>query len=87
MPLLDFLQKRIFGPLGMTTVADIDRGAGPADAAGYMRYALGPLRPAPKEGTGWLFAAGELAMTRGRPGAVGHLGDRAGVLKPASYAS
>jgi hypothetical protein len=27
-----------------------------------MRYALGPLRPAPKEGKGWLFAAGELAM-------------------------
>ena len=29
----------------------------------YLRYALGPLRPAPKEGTGWMFAAGELAMT------------------------
>jgi hypothetical protein len=28
-----------------------------------MRYALGPLRPAPKEGRGWIFAAGELAMT------------------------
>ena len=29
----------------------------------YLRYALGPLRPAPKEGRGWMFAAGELAMT------------------------
>jgi hypothetical protein len=28
-----------------------------------MRYALGPLRAAPKEGRGWLFAAGELAMS------------------------
>jgi CubicO group peptidase (beta-lactamase class C family) len=28
-----------------------------------MRYALGPARVAPKEGKGWLFAAGELAMT------------------------
>jgi hypothetical protein len=28
-----------------------------------MRYALGPLRPSPKEGKNWLFAAGELAMT------------------------
>jgi CubicO group peptidase (beta-lactamase class C family) len=28
-----------------------------------MRFALAPLRVAPKEGTGWLFAAGELAMT------------------------
>ena len=27
-----------------------------------MRYALGPPRLAPKEGKGWLFAAGELAM-------------------------
>jgi D-alanyl-D-alanine carboxypeptidase len=28
-----------------------------------MRYGLGPLRVAPKEAKGWLFAAGELAMT------------------------
>jgi len=35
---------------------------GDTDAAGYVRYALGPLRPAPKEGAGWLFAMGELAM-------------------------
>ncbi|MFL6466187.1 MAG: hypothetical protein ACJ73N_17485 [Bryobacteraceae bacterium] len=33
------------------------------DPAGYYRHALGPLRPAPKEGMGWLFAAGELAMS------------------------
>src|SRR6185503_14859207 len=35
---------------------------GETDPVGYMRYALGPLHPAPKEGKGWLFAAGELAM-------------------------
>ena len=34
-----------------------------ADATPYMRAALGPLRAAPKEGRGWMFAAGELAMT------------------------
>ena len=34
-----------------------------SDPIGYKRYALGPLRVAPKEGKGWLFAAGELAMT------------------------
>ena len=34
-----------------------------ADATAYYRHALGPLRPAPKEGRGWMFAAGELAMT------------------------
>ena len=34
-----------------------------SDPIGYKRYALGPLRVAPKEGKGWLFAAGQLAMT------------------------
>jgi len=64
MALLPFLSARIFGPLGMTSVADVDRERlGDADPTGYLRYALGPPRPAPKEGKGWLFAAGELAMT------------------------
>jgi CubicO group peptidase (beta-lactamase class C family) len=61
---MEFLHERIFEPLGMDTVVDIDRGTlGPDDAVGYRRFALGPLRPAPKEGKGWLFAAGPLAMT------------------------
>jgi D-alanyl-D-alanine carboxypeptidase len=64
MPLLEFLQKRIFSPLKMESVSDIDqKKLGHADAAGYMRYGLGPLRPAPPEATGWLFAMGELAMS------------------------
>jgi D-alanyl-D-alanine carboxypeptidase len=64
MRLMDFLQERVFTPLGMTSVQDIDAAPlGVADAAGWLRNALGPLRPAPKEGNGWLFAAGELAMT------------------------
>jgi len=64
MPLLDFLQKRIFTPLRMTSVSNIDDAPlGAGDPSRYLRYALGPLRPAPKEGKGWLFAAGELAMT------------------------
>src|SRR5262245_29899243 len=63
MPLLQFLQQKVFTPLGMTSVMDIDQSRlGDTDPIGYMRYALGPLRPAPKEGKGWLFAAGELAM-------------------------
>ena len=66
MALLEFLQQRIFTPLAMTSVANIDKEKlGATDASGYMRYALGPLRPAPKEGPGWLFAAGELAMPVG----------------------
>jgi D-alanyl-D-alanine carboxypeptidase len=64
MPLLDFLHQKIFDPLGMKSVTNTDQEKlGASDPAGYMRYALGPLRPAPKEGRGWLFAAGELAMT------------------------
>jgi len=86
MPLLEFLQKKIFTPLAMNSVANVDKEKlGATDASGYMRYALGPLRPAPKEGPGWLFAAGELAMP------VGDLAkwdislmDRK-LMKPASY--
>ena len=63
MPLLQFLRERVFTPLEMKSVANIDQEKlGETDPTGYLRYALGPLRPAPKEGKGWLFAAGELAM-------------------------
>jgi D-alanyl-D-alanine carboxypeptidase len=63
MPLLQFLREKVFVPLGMTSVSDVDQQKlGDSDPTGYLRYALGPLRPAPKEGKGWLFAAGELAM-------------------------
>ncbi|HTI62266.1 MAG TPA: serine hydrolase domain-containing protein [Gemmatimonadaceae bacterium] len=66
MPLVDFLRKEVFTPLHMTSVFISDEGAlPPTDAQRYLRYALGPPRPAPKEGRGWLFAAGELAMTAG----------------------
>jgi D-alanyl-D-alanine carboxypeptidase len=66
MPLLKFLQEKVFAPLGMNSVANIDEERlGDTDATGYMRYALGPPRLAPKEGKGWLFAAGELAMPAG----------------------
>jgi D-alanyl-D-alanine carboxypeptidase len=63
MHLLQFLQEKAFTPLGLKSVADTDQAKlGDTDATGYQRYALGPPRPAPKEGKGWLFAAGELAM-------------------------
>ena len=64
MPLVDFLRKEIFTPLHMQSVVITDDQAlGPGDPERYLRYALGPLRVAPKEAKGWLFAAGELAMT------------------------
>ena len=62
-PLLQFLSEKVFVPLEMKSVANIDQEKLPeTDPTGYLRYALGPLRPAPKVGKGWLFAAGELAM-------------------------
>ncbi|MFI5228410.1 MAG: serine hydrolase domain-containing protein [Gemmatimonadales bacterium] len=64
MPLVEFLRKEIFTPLHMESVFISDESAlGPGDAERYLRYALGPPRVAPKEGRGWMFAAGELAMT------------------------
>ena len=62
--LMDFLGEHIFHPLGMKSVWDSDEIKLTApDATPYVRAALGPLRLAPKEGRGWMFAAGELAMT------------------------
>ena len=62
-PLMEQLQERIFKPLKMTRVFNSDASRLPAnDPTGYYQHALGPLRPAPQEGMGWMFAAGELAM-------------------------
>lgn len=62
--LMDFLVEHVFRPLGMKSVWDSDETKlTSTDATPYVRAALGPLRPAPKEGRGWMFAAGELAMT------------------------
>jgi CubicO group peptidase (beta-lactamase class C family) len=63
-PFFSFLAKRILQPLAMTSAIDLgEQMLGPSDAAGYTRFALGPPRPARTEGRGWLYAAGELAMT------------------------
>jgi len=63
-PLMDFITQRIFHPLDMKSVWNSDEAKlTSADAKAYYRHALGPLRLAPKEGRGWMFAAGELAMT------------------------
>jgi CubicO group peptidase (beta-lactamase class C family) len=62
--LFDFLGEHIFHPLGMKSAWNSDETKlTTPDATPYIRYALGPLRLAPKEGRGWMFAAGELAMT------------------------
>jgi D-alanyl-D-alanine carboxypeptidase len=64
--LFAFLQARIFKPLAMTSVVDFDEGRMspvPADPQGYRRLALNPPSPAPGEAPGWMFGAGNLAMT------------------------
>ncbi len=64
MPFMEFLGRRIFTELGMTSVVDFDAGPlGSSDAYAFLRHGLGPLREAPKEGARWLFGAGQLAMT------------------------
>jgi D-alanyl-D-alanine carboxypeptidase len=85
-PLLQLLSERVFTPLGMKSVANTDQEKlGETDPIGYLRYALGPLRPAPKEGKGWLFAAGELAMPAHDLAAwdISIIDQR--LLKPSSY--
>ncbi len=63
-PYFQFITEHILRPLGMTSAWNSDQTKlGPDDATPYYRHALGPLRVAPKEGLGWMFAAGELAMT------------------------
>jgi len=64
MPFVDFLRAHILTPLGMESAFITDDGAlPPGDPNRYYQYALGSRRIAPKEGKGWLFAAGELAMS------------------------
>ncbi len=86
MPLWALLGKRVFMPLGMTSITDTNEKALPAtDPGGYFRYALGPLHPAPKEGKGWMFAAGELAMTAADLAKWDISMINQTVLKPSSY--
>ncbi len=63
-PLMDFITGRIFHPLGMKSVWNSDEEKlTSTDALGYARNALAPLRPSIPDGHGWMYAAGELAMT------------------------
>jgi D-alanyl-D-alanine carboxypeptidase len=63
MPFFLFVRTRILQPVGLTSAADFDVDPRAATVTGYIRYGLGPLRPAPDAGAGWMWAAGELAMT------------------------
>lgn len=63
-PLIEFLRSRFFTPLGMKSPVDITRATwSSSDPDGHTQFALGPPRWQKPEGSGWMYAAGELAMT------------------------
>ncbi len=63
-PFFKFLYDKILEPLNLSTAVNFDKGKmKSSDAEGFTQYGLGPLRPAPEEGSGWMAGAGELAMT------------------------
>jgi D-alanyl-D-alanine carboxypeptidase len=64
-PFWVFLSRRVLKPLGMTHTIDLDAQHDAVEPIGYMRNALGPLRPAIMEAPGWYFADGEMAMPVG----------------------
>lgn len=61
-PLMAFLKRRLFDPVGIAPLHQDDTFT-PAFPAGYSRYALGPVRLSPKPARGWMFATGMLSMT------------------------
>ncbi|HLY40425.1 MAG TPA: serine hydrolase domain-containing protein [Terracidiphilus sp.] len=84
--LFDFLSEHIFRPLGMKSAWNSDeKELTKTDAAPYMRNALGPLRPVPNGGEGWMFAAGELAMTAHDVALWDISLMQRSILRPASY--
>ena len=64
-PFWTFLSRRVLKPLGMAHTIDLDTEHDKLEPVGYMRNALGPLRPAIMEASGWYFADGEMAMPVG----------------------
>ncbi len=63
-PLIAFLRTRLFDPIGVKSPVDITRDTwSKDDPDGHTQFALGPARWQKPEGNGWMYAAGELAMT------------------------
>jgi CubicO group peptidase (beta-lactamase class C family) len=65
MPYWQFLETRVLQPLGLTGAINLDTDRKAVEPLGYMRNALGPLRPAQMEGPGWYFGDASLAMPVG----------------------
>lgn len=85
-PFFASVRKRILEPLQMQSAIDADETPlGPEDAERYLRHAGGPLRVASQEGRGWMFAAGELALTASDLAKWDISLMNESLLKPASY--
>ena len=85
MPFFQFVRTRILAPVGLASAQDFDASPRAANTTGYIRYGLGPLRAAPDAGSGWMWAAGELAMTASDLAKWDINLIRHGLLKPESY--
>ena len=59
------IETRLLAPAGMKSTINLDTDRAKVEPQGYLRHALGPLRPAPAEAAGWAFGAGALAMNVG----------------------
>ena len=62
MPYWEFLRTRVLGPAGLKEAINLDTDRREIEPLGYMRNALGPLRPAEMEGPGWYFGDASLGM-------------------------
>ena len=86
IPFFEFLRRRIFQPLHMDSVVDVDSQPLPlSEPGGYRCFALAKPQPAPKEGDGWLFAIGSLAMTASDLARWNQSLIDEALLKPSSY--
>lgn len=61
-PLMSFLKKRVFDPIGIVALNQDDANSAQYPA-GYRRNALGPVRPVVVPGRGWMFGSGMLSMS------------------------
>ena len=60
--LWQFLQRRIFAPVGIRVVNQDDAFTSEFPT-GYTRFALGPVRPITQPGAGWMYAMGDMALS------------------------
>jgi D-alanyl-D-alanine carboxypeptidase len=85
-PFFQFVRSRVLEPLGITSAIDFDAlGPTSVQPIGYMRFGLGPLRAATSTGPGWMYGAGELAMTASDLAKWDIAMIKQSLLKPESY--